>query len=453
GFVTTFLGADGSVWKTTDAAKNDKGSYFVVAPEGNPTKDGFKFAGWKAVTTGSPFTGVVTATSDGTYPQFVNTPISANLTFEPVFTNRDTKIVVTFRDENYNGSQKDATAEVTVPGTLEKSQAPAWTRDGYTLTWLDAKGAEYKFDQWLTDGNANFTLTARWTPATADKAKAALNYIVPKDLVEFYNNAGKNTNLGTLDADKDAQVNDGSDFTKDSFAAYETAYKAAVEKYATDAYNNPNTAATATASAEIINDLNAALEKLQFKHEGGAEESTTTATGKYQGVHRLYNPSLNRHLYSNSIAEIKALTSTESTKGGWEDNGVLFYGALGVDNTTAKLDATNRYVFKTDTPANKAVAQSGVESIVKQYVRFFNPSTGDHVYTALGSDEDTDLSANSEWNREGIAFVTPAFTGTQNVTRLYNEGTNRHLFSTSASEQAGLVKDGWKVEGLAAKGV
>ncbi|NMN00817.1 KxYKxGKxW signal peptide, partial [Bifidobacterium sp. DSM 109958] len=41
GFVTTFLGADGSVWKTTDAAKNDKGSYFVVAPEGNPTKDGF----------------------------------------------------------------------------------------------------------------------------------------------------------------------------------------------------------------------------------------------------------------------------------------------------------------------------------------------------------------------------------------------------------------------------
>ncbi|NMN00819.1 Cell wall surface anchor family protein [Bifidobacterium sp. DSM 109958] len=425
GYVATFLAdQDGAVWKTTDATKNDKGSYFVTVPEDNPTKDGFKFAGWKAVDAAAPFGDkLIQAESDGTWPLFQSLPLTSNVTFYPVFTNRDTKLVVTFRDKNYNGSQKDVKVEVTVPGTLEKSQAPAWTRAGYTLDgWFVDRnnngtqdtGEEYDFTEWLTDAKGDFTLTANWERATADKAKAALNYIVPKSQADFYQNALGEAATGT--------ANDGSDFTDDTFAAYETAYKAAVEKYATDVYNNPNTTATEEASAAIINDLNAALQKLQFKHNGGAEYD---AQGKLQGVHRLYNGALNRHFYSNDANEIGKLTSTQYTNSGWQDNGVMFYGT------------SDAYA---DAPA-------GIEAIVTEYVRFFNPGTGDHVYTVAGGEEDTNLKANAEWNREGTAFYVPSFNGTQEVSRYYNEGTNRHLFSSSASEQAGLVQNGWKLEG------
>ena len=76
--------------------------------------------------------------------------------------------------------------------------------------------------------------------------------------------------------------------------------------------------------------------------------------------------------------------------------------------------------------------------------RLYNPANGDHLYTP--SYDEAQKACESGWNYEGIGWVAPA-SGTP-IYRMLNPNDGTHAFGPEA-ERDGLIKAGWKCEGIA----
>ena len=75
--------------------------------------------------------------------------------------------------------------------------------------------------------------------------------------------------------------------------------------------------------------------------------------------------------------------------------------------------------------------------------RLYNPNSGEHFYTASATERDGVVAAG--WRYEGVGWTAPALSETP-VYRLYS-GTDHH-YTTSVAERESLVKAGWKFEGV-----
>ena len=77
--------------------------------------------------------------------------------------------------------------------------------------------------------------------------------------------------------------------------------------------------------------------------------------------------------------------------------------------------------------------------------RFFNPTTGEHLFTADKKEMDALKAAG--WNDEGVAFR--AAVNGYPVYRLFNEKTGEHYYAAKETEINKLVAEGWVKEGIA----
>ncbi|NMN00821.1 hypothetical protein G1C96_1400 [Bifidobacterium sp. DSM 109958] len=399
------------------------GTYGFAKEPTAPTKDGYVFKGWA-----NPSGKIIdwTASSDADNSPRVNYTKSA-ITLTAQWQATTSELKVTFRDADYDGKNADVAVKVNGNDFLSEDQAPSWTRDGYVLKGWTYNGNDFDFDaQVASDVNSgnDFVLTPVWIKVEADIVPAALKY-VPAE-------SNKYTTGLNVDGYKAL-------FTADSWKTYSAAYTNVRKEYDQAVFASQDGKASAETAAKLVSELKDAWEKLVFEHNGG-QDVTLDGTA----VHRLFSPTQGEHFYSADPAEILMLTQKLTTDGGWNDEGVLFYTAKKGDQYADALAS-----FTEDTKALKDV----VTPILTDYVRFFNPSTGDHVWTVEGGDEYNALKPQDSWNEEGAAFYAPTFTGTTKVNRLYNGELNRHLLSVSASEQATLQGTGWTVEGLAVKGI
>lgn len=93
-----------------------------------------------------------------------------------------------------------------------------------------------------------------------------------------------------------------------------------------------------------------------------------------------------------------------------------------------------------------ATAPSGYQAMYRMY----NPSNGEHFYTANANERDSLLKIG--WgNYEGVAWYSPINSSTP-IYRLYNSGLRDHHYTASLSEANWLQNGyGWKIEGVAFK--
>ncbi len=77
--------------------------------------------------------------------------------------------------------------------------------------------------------------------------------------------------------------------------------------------------------------------------------------------------------------------------------------------------------------------------------RLYNPYSGEHFYTASGSERASVVAAG--WTDEGVGWVAPSASTTP-VYRLYNSYAGDHHYTMDADERAALVEEGWTDEGV-----
>ncbi|WP_190973586.1 InlB B-repeat-containing protein [Bifidobacterium callitrichos] len=397
----------------------------------DPSVAGYAFKGWLAVSadgvdasnaTVSAFkaydkTGLVTKTNDA----INNVAIKNNVRFVAEYGNKTTQVKVTFTDADYNGKHDDVVKYFDAGSFLNASDAPAWTRSGYSLTGWTLNGKTYEFGQQFTDTTDDFVLQAVWSQYTADTVESALDYVKVNDTTK----------------PNDEKVNpNAARFEKSSWEAYVKSYEKIQQEYADAKYNAPASGITSETASKLVGELASAWQKLVFKHETGANVLGGST------VHRLSKGG--EHFYTSSTREIAFLTSTTSTSGGWTDEGRLFESPKDDEKNSTLKEFSD---FGGTEVASQIAAVS--KPIVTPVYRLFNKVNGDHVWTS-DANEHAYLAAQAAWNDEGVAFYTPTFTGTTDVARL-SKG-NRHLLSTDSNEQKVLsTKSGWTLEGTAFK--
>ncbi len=94
----------------------------------------------------------------------------------------------------------------------------------------------------------------------------------------------------------------------------------------------------------------------------------------------------------------------------------------------------------------KPSPKSGKQAVQAQAMhRLYNPNSGEHFYTASTGERDGLVRAG--WRYEGVAWVAPTKSGTP-VFRLYNKNAGDHHYTTSKAERDKLVSLGWRYEGI-----
>ncbi len=75
--------------------------------------------------------------------------------------------------------------------------------------------------------------------------------------------------------------------------------------------------------------------------------------------------------------------------------------------------------------------------------RLYNPNSGEHFYTADSSERDGLVKEG--WKNEGVGWIAPK-TSSAPVYRLYNQYGGEHHYTTDAAERESLVAAGWTYE-------
>ena len=89
-------------------------------------------------------------------------------------------------------------------------------------------------------------------------------------------------------------------------------------------------------------------------------------------------------------------------------------------------------------------ASLAASSTSQPMFRLYNPNSGEHFYTASGSECDNLISVG--WNYEGVGWTAPR-SGSP-VYRLYNPNAGDHHYTVDAGERDMLVSVGWNYEGV-----
>ncbi|GFH40468.1 hypothetical protein [Pseudolactococcus insecticola] len=77
--------------------------------------------------------------------------------------------------------------------------------------------------------------------------------------------------------------------------------------------------------------------------------------------------------------------------------------------------------------------------------RVYNPNSGEHFYTASTAERDGLVKAG--WKYEGLGWIAPGKSDAP-VYRMYNKNAGDHHYTMNAAEKNSLIKAGWKYEGI-----
>ncbi|GFH41000.1 hypothetical protein [Pseudolactococcus insecticola] len=77
--------------------------------------------------------------------------------------------------------------------------------------------------------------------------------------------------------------------------------------------------------------------------------------------------------------------------------------------------------------------------------RVYNPNSGEHFYTASTAERDGLVKAG--WKYEGLGWIAPEKSHVP-VYRMYNKNAGDHHYTMNAAEKDSLVKAGWRYEGI-----
>ncbi|UNT96394.1 hypothetical protein [Allobaculum mucilyticum] len=77
--------------------------------------------------------------------------------------------------------------------------------------------------------------------------------------------------------------------------------------------------------------------------------------------------------------------------------------------------------------------------------RLYNPSSGEHFYTA--NEKEKDYLEKAGWTYEGIGWYAPE-NSSKPVYRLYNPNAGDHHYTMNTKERAHLIQAGWHDEGF-----
>ena len=92
-----------------------------------------------------------------------------------------------------------------------------------------------------------------------------------------------------------------------------------------------------------------------------------------------------------------------------------------------------------------AVAKELAEDGKQMMCRYYNPNSGEHLYTSSATEKKNLVAAG--WTPEGRAWIAPASSNTP-VYRLYNPNSGEHHYTSNVSERDNLVSLGWNDEGI-----
>ena len=422
--------------------ENDK----ATKPATDPTRDGYVFQGWKAVSGASN-------NVEGFYD--FDSQVKSDIVLQAQWA-KVADIKVTFSAGNYVGAGDDTTITVAGDAFVDESKAPKFTREGYTYdSWaLDINGDgnpdstdPFDFDTTLAakvNHGKNFALVPLWTRVDENMAKQALLYVqtgIQQASVlgsdAQVQTEGQDTPSDTTD-DKYAPVNDSAYFTKGSFDEFAKTYKAQYQKYVSAAYKDGSTVKNevpASTSAEIVNALKDAWKGLRFS----SANADTVLDGKNNGgtakvVYRLNRLAGLHHLLTADENEVWSLTNKYIGQGGW-----------------TKDETTFRVVNNPKTKWVKGI-ENVAPALVNEVPRLYNAQLQEHMYTS-DQNEISVLTA-GDWTKDSnlASFYVPAlYTTKTKVVRLYNPGTHLHLYTSDTNEVNVLTtKGGWTLDGDAA---
>ncbi len=98
-----------------------------------------------------------------------------------------------------------------------------------------------------------------------------------------------------------------------------------------------------------------------------------------------------------------------------------------------------------DAPTDSPDAADPADDSTITMSRIYNQWTGEHLFTSSTSERDSDVELG--WTDEGVGWQAPKSSSTP-VYRLYNPYSGDHHFTTSADEYSSLGTIGWKQEGV-----
>ncbi|MBV7392381.1 hypothetical protein KUA55_17105 [Enterococcus sp. ALS3] len=90
------------------------------------------------------------------------------------------------------------------------------------------------------------------------------------------------------------------------------------------------------------------------------------------------------------------------------------------------------------------ILSSHAEAATNEMYRLYNPSSGEHFYTANENERDNIQKAG--WKYEGVGWYAPI--SGESVYRLYNGNAGDHHYTKDSKEKTYLENNGWKYEGV-----
>lgn len=264
----------------------------------------------------------------------------------------------------------------------------AWFSGGHVAWVSDIRGAYVEIEEYNVPANSG-NYKKRLIPISS-----VTGFIHFKDMVN-------KSEVQAVSLNKTTQaLTVGTSFTLTATVSPTTATEKAVKWHSTN-----------TKVATVVNG------KVTAVSAGQADIVVTTATGgktakaritvQNKGsvaVYRLYNPSIKRHLYTQSANEVATLETR-----GWLSEGINF---------SASTSGTPVY-------------------------RLYSPILKEHLYTT--NKQENDILATRGWNAEGIAWYS---SGSKPIYRLYHSGLNIHLYTADKNEANVLVTRGWNNENI-----
>ena len=133
-------------------------------------------------------------------------------------------------------------------------------------------------------------------------------------------------------------------------------------------------------------------------------------------------------------------------KGGVSANRSINY-STGSKSTAASTITVYCYHWPESTPGQGSSGGAEGEDKVASVAmyRLYNPNSGEHFYTANGTERS--FLSSIGWKDEGIGWYAPKTSATP-VYRLYNPNSGEHHYTTNASERASCISAGWNDEGI-----
>ena len=256
-------------------------------------------------------------------------------------------------------------------------------------------------------GSLEITVTAK-TPSTVDK-----------------------TTLDKTVKDIEAEKLNGSDYTADSWAAFQSALTAAKALQSNDKATQEQVDAAVKALVAARNGLRKPTPSQP------SVPSTPSQPSQPAGPEVVSKPNKLEYRIGEKFDPTGMVVKYQGS-------------TLGSDQYTVALDTSKpgkvkAFVTLNSDPTKATSFEVTVVVSDVQVHRLYNPRNGEHFYVSSENEYNV-LVKSGQWRDEGIGFTVADY-GTP-VYRLYYPG-GKHLFTTSEKERDVLIKGKWRYEGIA----